>query len=176
MRRLGIEEGRYSIDQTGMSRHSKVINMNEKLSIHLKVKPKRKLDPDEWDLAIMPSQFRYPSTIDYAGKTPEQKLAWALLERNLLDICGINWTVGHNYNQYQRENGAKTRIRLKAITEIYLWMNNDARRAKIQSGPDGFIYSFDHWCELLDVDCDYMRRGLRKLLKEQTKDAKGALA
>lgn len=58
------------------------------------------------------------------------------------------------------------RKRGKAILEVAAWIENDARGARFQAGPDGFEYTFEFWCESLGVDEGAMRRHLGGKLRE----------
>src|SRR5579872_1442935 len=85
--------------------------------------------------------FRRP---EFSPETPEQKLAWKLLYINMSDCLK-----------------GSTKEKLRWIDEIEQWMLGQ------KSGqPFDFYWSFDYWCEQLNIDSTYMRHGFGDFLRE----------
>lgn len=110
---------------------------------------------DEFEMTLLPFQVSRQANRDYDELPLEGQIAYKALMIFILDVTSPN-----------RER------RLQSISEMYQWMNNDARRAKFAPGDDGFEYTFENWCENLDVDSGYMRRKLRSFLTKSTKAVK----
>ena len=125
------------------------------LPTFLRQERKRFAEPDEFEMTLLPWQVSKQPNKDFDELSLESQIAYKKLMRDILDV-----TIP------VREK------RLQYIAEMYLWMQNDARRAKCYPGLDGFEYRFDYWCEQLDVDEGYMRRKLREFLRKATKAVK----
>lgn len=110
---------------------------------------------DEFEMTLLPFQVSRQANRDYDELPLEGQIAYKALMIFILDVTSPN-----------RER------RLASISEMYQWMNNDARRAKFTPGLEGFEYTFEYWCENLDVDSGYMRRKLRSFLTKSTKAVK----
>lgn len=142
----------------------KTPKLSQKLKIKLCIKTRPTVVQDDWETAMLPGQFRSKPNKGWEERCAEEKLAWAFLERLLLDITGVA--------QEGMSAASKARRQLRqarAIAETYLWMNNDLRWAE---EDDSFEYPFDYWCELLEIDEGYMKRGLKRLLVKSSKDLK----
>jgi hypothetical protein len=111
---------------------------------------------DEFEMTLLPWQVSKQPNKDYDELSLEGQIAYKKLMRDILDVTAV-------------ENKEK---RLRYIAEMYQWINNDARRAKTFPGDEGFEYTFEYWCEQLDVDEGYMRRKLREFLRNATKEVK----
>jgi hypothetical protein len=70
---------------------------------------------------------------------PEKALIAAILEDAL-----------HEYRKYNRARSPKDKERFREVEEWIVHRGND------------WIFSFDNVCELLDLDPDYVRRGVRE--------------
>ncbi len=116
---------------------------------------RRSLETDEFEMTLLPFQVSRQANKDYDELPLESQIAYKALMIFILDVTSPN----------------KER-RLESISEMYQWMNNDARRARFLPGEDGFEYTFENWCENLDVDSGYMRRKLRGFLAQNTKAVK----
>ena len=110
---------------------------------------------DEFEMALLPGQLSKFPEKDFSQLDLESKIAYKALMVFLLDCTSPN-----------------KQKRLQSIAEMYIWMNNDSRRARFEPGPDGFEYSFAYWCEQLDVDEGYMRRKLKEFLTKNVKAVK----
>lgn len=102
---------------------------------------------------ILPGQFSRYSEIDFESKTDEERIAWRLLTRNLLDCS----------------DGDKN-ARLRSIAEMESWMNDDASKAGVNPGEEGFEYTFDYWAEMLGQEPGYMRRKMVEWLERRREE------
>ena len=143
------------------------IHNSSKLMVRLCAKQKPTVIADEWDSTILPVQFRRPTEKDWGDRTGEEKLAWAFLERLLMDISSTS-----DPGMTGKARSTKQLRQARAIAETYLWMADDSSKAAYRPGKGGFEYSFEHWCDLLEIDEGYMRRGLRSLLSKMSKELK----
>ena len=113
------------------------------LSLHAPV-------PDDFGIPdiMTPSQWANAMRAPDPGpQTPDEKMAWKFLYINMSDcLCG------------------KQNSRLDKIEEISLWMIGK-KRIKKEVVEFDFFYTFDLWCEYLNVDGDYMREGMGRFLQ-----------
>src|SRR5262249_5013818 len=87
--------------------------------------------------AILPSQF-FPSTAHRPNLRCEYRLLAAMLE-DAVDI-------------YRRGHTARLSRRQKLYRETERWLRSHDR---------DWVFSFERVCEALDIDPEYVRRGLR---------------
>ena len=79
---------------------------------------------------------------------PEKALIAAILEDAL-----------HEYRKYNRSRSPKDKERFREVAGWITHRGND------------WIFSFDNVCELLDLDPDYVRRGIRQTQRKHAKQS-----